>query len=144
MIQKIPMFATADAVEEAFYDALEAGDVETLMQLWCEEEEIVCIHPSGHRLTGHSAIRASMDEILEGGGLDIRVSDIRVHQSATIAVHHLTERITVDGEQGQQLVTLAATNVYLKGPVGWQLYLHQATPIAAQDASPAPPGPLLH
>jgi uncharacterized protein (TIGR02246 family) len=144
MIEKTTMFATADAVEEAFYEALEAGDVETLMQLWCEDEDIVCIHPSGHRLTGQSAIRASMEEILDGGGLDIRVSDIQIHQSATIAVHHLTERITVEGEQGQQLVTLAATNVYLKGPVGWQLYLHQATPIAAQEANPPPPGPLLH
>lgn len=144
MIKKQPMFATAEAVEEAFYEALEAGDVEALMHLWCEDEDVVCIHPSGHRLVGLAAIRSSMLEILEGGGLQISVSDLRAHHNGTMAVHHVVEQITVSADEGQQLIVLAATNIYTKGPRGWQILLHQATPISAEEVESVSSGVVLH
>ena len=44
------LHATPEAVEQAFYDALEAGDVDALMSVWSEDDEIICIHPGGQRL----------------------------------------------------------------------------------------------
>src|SRR5476651_2312874 len=35
---------SAVEVETAFYDALNRADVESLMALWADDEEIVCIH----------------------------------------------------------------------------------------------------
>ena len=138
-MKKPVMFATASAAEEAFYEALEAGEIETLIQLWAEDEDVVCVHPNGSRATGLAAVRATFEEMLTSGGIDIRVSDVHVQQTATMAVHHLTEHVAVSGEQGgSEVVQLAATNVYLKGPVGWQMVLHQVTPLEGEQSTSAP------
>jgi ketosteroid isomerase-like protein len=144
MVKKLSLFATAEAAEEALYEALETGDLEGLMSLWGEEDEPICIHPNGLKLVGLGPIRASMEEIMANGGIDIRVSDCVIHQTATMSVHHLTERLTMDTEQGKQVVQLAATNVYLKSAQGWQLYLHQVTPIAAEQVGTTTPAQVLH
>jgi uncharacterized protein (TIGR02246 family) len=144
-MKKVTMFATAAAVEEAFYEALEAGDVETVMQLWSEDEEVVCVHPGGIRAVGVSAVRATMQNILSNGGIDIRPTEVRIHQSATMAVHHLIEQVLINGDRGTEVVQIAATNIYVNGPSGWQLYLHQSTPLDS-DSGPAAHGnqPVLH
>lgn len=130
------MFATASAAEEAFYEALESGEIEPLIQLWAEDEDVVCVHPNGSRATGLAAVRATFEEMLTSGGIDIRVSDVHVQQTATMAVHHLTEHVAVSGEQGNsEVVQLAATNVYIKGPVGWQMILHQVTPLEGEQST---------
>lgn len=140
-----PYFANAQSVEEALYDALEKGEVDALMLIWCHDEDPICVHPSGHRLIGLEAIRESMNDILSNGGLNIRISNVQAHSSATICVHHLTETIIVQSEQGPQTIELAATNVFLKGPNGWELYLHQSTPLQAEDGAPSPrPAGHLH
>jgi ketosteroid isomerase-like protein len=144
MVKKLSLFATAEAAEEALYEALEAGDLEALMSLWGEDDEPICIHPNGLKLVGIGPIRASMEEILANGGIDIRVSDCVIHQTATMSIHHLTERLTMDSDQGKQVVQLAATNVYLKSAHGWQLYLHQVTPIAAEQVSSGGSAQILH
>ncbi len=144
MRQKQTIFATAEAVEEAFYEALENGDLDALMELWCEDEEVVFIHPSGLRLTGITAIRQSLLGLIESGGLNIRVSDVLVHHNATMSVHHLIERLAVETEHGPEVMTFAATNVYLKGPSGWQLYLHQATPIQGESKQATSVSQVLH
>ena len=135
-MKKPLVFATASAAEEAFYEALESGEIEPLVQLWSEDEEVVCVHPNGSRATGLAAVRATFEEMLSSGGIDIRVSDVHVQQTATMAVHHLTEHVAVNGEQGgSEIVQLAATNVYLKGPIGWQMILHQVTPLDGEQST---------
>lgn len=135
-MKKTLIFATASAAEEAFYEALEAGEIEPLVQLWAEDEDVVCVHPNGSRATGLAAVRATFEEMLSSGGIDIRVSNVHIQQTATMAVHHLTEHVAVSGDQGgSEIVQLAATNVYLKGPVGWQMILHQVTPLDGEQST---------
>ena len=38
---------SADDTENAFYDALQCGDIEKLMDCWADEDNIVCVHPGG-------------------------------------------------------------------------------------------------
>jgi hypothetical protein len=45
-------FATPEDVETAFYEAIARADLVALMSVWADDEEIVCIHPTGQRLTG--------------------------------------------------------------------------------------------
>src|SRR5260370_305974 len=45
-------FPTPQDAENAFYEALEAGELEAMMEVWAEDEEIVCVHPGGARLAG--------------------------------------------------------------------------------------------
>ena len=44
--------ATPEDLEQAFYDALNNGDADLLIQAWAEDEEVLCVHPTGVRLTG--------------------------------------------------------------------------------------------
>ena len=46
------IFPTAQDAENAFYEALERADLEAMMAVWAEDEEIICVHPTGPRLTG--------------------------------------------------------------------------------------------
>ena len=62
------MFATTEEAELAFYDALERADINRLMQVWSDEEEIVCVHPGGLRVVGHHAVQESWQEIPHGPG----------------------------------------------------------------------------
>jgi ketosteroid isomerase-like protein len=139
------LYASAEAAEDAFYDALERGDLDSLMSLWTDDADAVCVHPSGSRLVGLPAIRAGYDEILREGGLTIRVADRRTFQSGTISVHNVIEQVVVRSRGGPTVVRIAATNVYAKGPLGWQLLVHHATS-GGGGAEPAdePPPAVLH
>jgi uncharacterized protein (TIGR02246 family) len=120
------VFATAEAAEEAFYDAMQRGDLTAMMSLWADDEDVVCVHPNGARLTGLAAIRASFEAIFAGGGVDVRTSDVRVHQGAVLSVHNLIEKVLVSGRKGAEVVECVATNVYVKQASGWRILLHHA------------------
>ena len=51
-MSKTKILASAQDVENAFYEALERADLELMMSIWADDEEIVCIHPGGPRLAG--------------------------------------------------------------------------------------------
>lgn len=138
------IFASASAVEEAFYSALAHADLAGVMALWADDEEVICIHPGGQRLTGLHAVRQSFGEILANGPLNVRIRDVQVFESATLSVHSLVEQIAVSGAKGTQLVNVLATNIYIKGSAGWQLLVHHAAPgqIEERPIHEAPPGKL--
>jgi len=138
------IFASASAVEEAFYSALAHADLAAVMALWADDEEVICIHPGGRRLTGLHAVRQSFEEILANGPLNVRIRDVQVFESATLSVHSLVEQIAVSGTQGMQLINVLATNIYIKGSAGWQLLVHHAAPgqEAERPIHEAPPGKL--
>ena len=131
------LFATAEAAEEAFYDAMERADLDAMMALWADDEEAVCVHPGGARLVGLPAIRAAWEEMFRGSGLHIRPTDVKIYQSGTVSVHNVVEQIVVHGRLGTEVVRVLATNVYVKGPIGWQIIMHQGTPAADPNAQPA-------
>ena len=139
------VFATAEAAEEAFYDAMQRGDLQAMMLLCSDDEDAVCIHPSGARLAGLQAIRASFEEIFAQGGVDVRPSQARIQQGAMIAVHNLVEKVMVSGRMGTEVVECVATNVYVKSASGWRIVLHHSSPAgeAAQAETAAEPS-VLH
>ena len=61
------IFPTAQDAENAFYEALERGDLEGMMAVWAEDEEIICVHPGGPRLSGPDEVRSSWARIFSGG-----------------------------------------------------------------------------
>ena len=115
---------SAAEVEAAFYDALNRADVASLMALWADDEEIVCIHPGGPRLIGHAAIRASWSAILEHGGLHILPSQLHETHNLMSSVHTVVEGTTSASGEPAHLV---ATNVYAKTPRGWRIVLHHVS-----------------
>jgi ketosteroid isomerase-like protein len=136
------IFPTAQDAENAFYEALENADLEAMMAVWAEDEEIVCVHPTGPRLAGQDAVRRSWAEIF-GGGARARV---HVTQQVTLSgmmieVHSVHENFAAEREGGAggdvRPSPIVATNVYLRTSAGWRLIVHHASPAPGQ-AEPAP------
>ena len=119
---------SADEVEAAFYEALQAGDLERLMACWANEEDIICVHPGGPRLIGAVAIRNSFEIMFSHG--PIRSFPERLHKLETItsAVHNLIERVEIYTAEGAQIAFVTSTNVYMRTAEGWRMVAHHASP----------------
>jgi ketosteroid isomerase-like protein len=124
---------SAAEVEQAFYDALNQGDIDALMALWADDEDIVCVHPGGPRLHGHAAIRASWAKVFASGGLQIRPSQLHETHNLMSSVHSVVEGVTSTGPEPAHLI---ATNVYIKTPRGWRISVHHVS----VAPGPAPAG----
>jgi uncharacterized protein (TIGR02246 family) len=134
------IFPTAQDAENAFYEALERCDLEGMMAVWAEDEEIVCVHPAGARISGQDQVRESWAKIFAGGPR----ARVRTEQQVAIggmmlAVHSVFETFTLPrkpGAEEPQPVPVVATNVYLRTAAGWRMIVHHASPAPAQ-AQPA-------
>ncbi|MBK6469797.1 MAG: nuclear transport factor 2 family protein [Betaproteobacteria bacterium] len=122
-----------DEVEARFYEALQQGTLERLMALWADDDEIVCVHPGGARVVGAAAIRASFEAVFARGGIPVRPEQVHRLQQPGFALHHLVERIEVTAEGGTQVGWVLATNVYVKGPLGWRIAAHHASGAMPHD-----------
>lgn len=125
---------TPDDIESSFYEALQAGDLERLMGCWADEDDILCIHPGGSRLTGAGAIRSAYETMFtQAGSIQAQPQRIRKIESLTSAVHSVIERISVMTDQGPHEVYVLATNVYHKTAQGWRMVAHHVSPGTEQD-----------
>lgn len=140
-------FASAQDAENAFYEALEAADLEAMMAVWAEDEDIVCVHPGGPRLAGTEQVREGWRAIFASGrGLRIRALERVAIANTLVAVHSVHEAITVPGESRPQ-PPVVATNVYVRTAAGWRMIVHHASPApaSAPPERPSPAAPkLLH
>ena len=127
------IFTSAEEAEEAFYEAISRGDLEALMNVWADDDEIVCIHPTGQRLTGPSAIRDSWRAIFANNPrLTVRVVASVRWKSVMLDVHSVVETLYLAGEATPH-GPLLSTNVFQRGANGWRLLSHHAT--TADDGS---------
>ncbi|MBU6285411.1 MAG: DUF4440 domain-containing protein [Betaproteobacteria bacterium] len=126
-------YDSSEAAEDAVYEALAQGDLEALMALWSDEEDSVCIHPSGPRLIGLDAIRQSWALILAQGNLVVNRSKLQVIAAGTVAVHNLIETIQVFEAGHTRAFHMACTNVYMHGSRGWRMVLHHAAAVQHHD-----------
>lgn len=138
-------------IEQAFYEALEAADLEGLMDLWADDEQVVCIHPGGPRVEGYHDVRESWKEILSAGALQIRIVPVHRVEGMVVSVHSIVEQVVVKGGRGEpQIIQVNATNVFRKGANGWRMVLHHASAamdaeeIADDELSEFDPQPTLH
>ena len=137
-------FPTPQDAEAAFYEALEAGELEAMMEVWAEDEEIVCVHPGGPRLSGYDQVRESWAQIIgPGRRFKVQLSNQVVLSGMMFAVHSMHENIFVQGESRPR-VPIAVTNVYLRTGNGWRMILHHGSP-APQPARAGVESPkILH
>jgi uncharacterized protein (TIGR02246 family) len=138
------IFPTAQDAENAFYEALERGDLEGMMAVWSEDEDIVCVHPTGPRLSGQDQVRESWGKIFAGGaGPRVHITQQVAVTGMMIAVHSVHENFSVPGDARAQ-APVVATNVYLRTAAGWRMIVHHASPAPAQPAPRDAPPKLLH
>ena len=131
-------FATAQDVEDAFYDAIEEGDADRLRDVWESSDEIACLLPMQPMLHGaevHEAFRPLTSGDVR---LDIQVRHIRWLEAGDLAIHFVEERVSFSGNPPQPSVY--ALNIYRKGTAGWRLLVHQNSPTPLPPGSGPPPG----
>jgi ketosteroid isomerase-like protein len=140
---KLPLASTgnADDTEAAFYEALQAGDIDRLMACWADEDDIVCVHPGGSRLLGAGAIRATFEAMFANGSIHAHAEKVHKVESMGASVHSVLERVEVLTDEGPRHAYVIATNVYQKTAQGWRLVAHHAspgTPREMQEISDSP------
>jgi len=138
------IFATAEDVENAFYEAIARADLDALMGVWADDEEIVCIHPTGQRLCGVAAIQESWRAIFASNPrLTVRVSRSVRWSGMLLAVHSVVETLYL-GNEPTPHGPMLSTNVFQRGASGWRLLSHhtsaaaetpEATAITERDAA---------
>ena len=141
------IFPTAQDAENAFYEALERCDLDGMMAVWAEDEEIVCVHPAGGRLSGQDQVRESWAKIFAGGPrATVRIEQQVAISGMMLAVHSVFETFSLPEKAAGQPVPIVATNVYLRTAAGWRMIVHHASPAPAQpQAAPRDEAPkILH
>jgi len=142
------IFPTAQDAENAFYEALERCDLDGMMAVWAEDEEVVCVHPAGARLTGQDQVRESWAKLFAAGPrARLRIEQQVAISGMMLAVHSVFETFSIQGQKAEaQPLPIVATNVYLRTAAGWRMIVHHASPAPTQpQAAPrdAPPK-ILH
>ena len=135
------VFASAQDAEAAFYEAFENCDINAMMAVWADEEEVVCIHPSGARLTGTLKVRDSWRQIFTSGiKLNFCITDQQYVTGLQLAIHNVYEHITVVGEAKSRNPVIA-TNVYILTARGWRMLMHHGSQVPDKAVVPLEPTP---
>jgi uncharacterized protein (TIGR02246 family) len=139
-------FPTPQDAEAAFYEALEAGDVEAMMEVWAEDEELVCVHPGGPRICGYEQVRESWAKILGSGQrLKVQLTDAVYVQGMMLSIHSLHEHFAAaTGTSDARQRPVVATNVYVRQGGGWRMVAHHASPGPQVPRSAAESPKTLH
>ncbi len=104
---------------DAFYDAVRAGDFNRLDALWARTRPVSVFHPGWTALQGREDVMASWAEIfVSGNAPDIWPIDEQIIMTPRTAMVYCTE---VVGEQ-----KLTATNVFVREGGRWCLTQHMA------------------
>lgn len=134
-------FSSADEAEAAFYDALARADLEAMMAIWADDEEVVCVHPGGVRQVGLAAVRDGWRELFASGTrLHIQLSQQVAVNTLVQSVRNMLEHVVAEGES-RFAPPMAATNVFVRGPSGWRMVLHHASPLPDSEPAGLPDAP---
>lgn len=123
-----PPLASADDIEQQFYEAMQRGDIDRLMAVWADDEDITCVHPGGPRVVGAVAIRSAFESIFANGAINAHPEKVRRLQTHACSVHSVLEHVHLMTTEGPKSAWVVATNVYVKMPQGWRLVSHHASP----------------
>ena len=138
----VKLFSSPQDCEAAFYDALERSDLEAMMAVWAEDEDVLCIHPGGPRISGLAAIREVWRQLFANGArLAVYVGQVMATQSMLMATHSVHEFISMKGEP-RPAHPVVATNVYVRTGSGWRMIVHHASPTTQKSTESNEPAPL--
>lgn len=139
-MNKPSTYASPEDVEQAFYDALIKGNADLMMQLWAEDEETLCVHPTGIRLLGVSQIRDSWHNIFTTARLRVQAEQVAHWQCSVLAIHHLNESLFI-GDDPNPHGPLHVTHIYARGAHGWRLVSRHASAADGTQLAGAEPIP---
>lgn len=135
----MPNFATPQDAEDAFYDALDEGDLEAMMNVWERSSEIACLLPMQPLARGLGDVSRVWGAVLaDGRKLEISVKHLAWTEMADVAMHLVEEQ--VPPPPGKPAFPVYGINVYRRGEDGWKMLMHHNAPTPPPAASMPPMG----
>jgi len=131
---KQAIFASAEDVESKFFAAIAAQNLDMLMSVWAEDEEVICIHPTGQRAIGHEAIRESWRGIFTNTRFRIVNQSILRWNGAVFAAHHNLEMLLL-GKEATPNGPLHTSHLFMLSSHGWRLVSRHVS--SGGDGAPA-------
>jgi len=132
--------AAVEAANEAFYAAVEAGDLDALTALWRADERAVCVHPGAAPIHGTAQVLRSWALIMANTSyIQFFLTDVRVTVAGETAVVTCTENILSADDSAEHRGETdvfrggraQALNVFTRTDTGWRLWIHQAAPVGS-------------
>jgi ketosteroid isomerase-like protein len=128
--------AEIEKLNEAFYTAIESGDLDRMTEIWADDEEgrvAMCVHPGWPMLSGRSEVLRSWALIMANTPYiqfvltDVRTTVIGDVGLLTCAENILTAADTEDATFAAGRVV--ATNTFVRTSAGWRLWSHHGSPV---------------
>jgi len=120
----------AIAVNEKFYKAFNARDLDAMKSVWSSQGNLICVHPGWSPLNGFESIMESWQGIFKNSGnMDIQVSDITVTASEGLAWVSCVEQIYTIASNGVLASKVFSTNLFQINEGSWKMIMHHASPM---------------
>jgi ketosteroid isomerase-like protein len=121
------MFTTPEDAEHAFYDAMRQGDHAMMMEVWADDDDIVCVHPGITRAMGHDAVSQAWKQLLANPAKTVWPVQTKAVNAVMCALHVLIEQISDETPTGVVKRCLYSTLVFQKSAGGWKAILYHAS-----------------
>lgn len=140
--------AAAAEANQAFYQAVEDGDLDAVRALWIDGEHAAdahCVHPGQPAVHGRSQVLMSWAVVMSRlAYLQFIITDVRVVVAGPLAVVSCVENVLTDITSADAAPPGAlaggraeAVNIFRRAPDGsWLLFEHHSSPVF-----PTSPGP---
>jgi len=123
-------------VNTRFYQALGTRDLELMGTVFVHDHRAGCMHPGWVMLQGWEAIRQSWENVFDPEDqLEIKLHNLSVEIEGNAAWVTCVQELTYIKRDPVMMNVSVSTNIFEKNESGWQMIIHQASPmpISAQE-----------
>ena len=122
--------------EDAFYDALDEGDLKQMLSVWAEADDICCLLPMHPMILGREGVTDVFTQLFsQGHGVSLSIAHLGWIETDNIAIHQVEETIEDPPADRHTPPPFYGTNIFRKDNTGWRLIVHLNAP------TPPPPPP---
>ena len=123
------IYNTPQEAEDAFYDALEEGDLNQLLSVWADTDDICCLLPMYPIIQGRKAVEDLFSDLFsQNRGVELSITHLNWIQMNEIAIHLIEETIQHPPPGAPPAPPFYGTNIYRKVNDSWRLIVHQNAP----------------
>lgn len=128
-------YNTPQEAEDAFYDALDEGNLQQLLSVWADSDDITCLLPMQPLIRGRQDVMELFTHIFsQQQRVSLAIAHLHWIEMDDIAIHMVEESILGTPPGAPAPPPFYGTNIYRKVGDDWRLVVHQNAP------TPPPPG----
>lgn len=126
------------AINQAFYDSIESGDMDLMRSIWASRSDVVCVHPGGEPVRGpESVMRAWAMVMANVDYIQFFLTDVKLAIAPgpgepNIAVVTCAENVLSGAGSDETFAggKAIATNIFVRDGSAWKLWMHHSSPVA--------------